>query len=68
MALKQHEIYSAGYDPLVLQGLARRSATRDAAFFVPHLTPVMHVLDCGCGPGGIRTYLKIVDGVTSGSL
>ncbi|HWV45104.1 MAG TPA: class I SAM-dependent methyltransferase [Nitrospira sp.] len=57
MALKQHEIYSAGYDPLVLQGLARRSATRDAAFFVPHLTPVMHVLDCGCGPGGISVTL-----------
>lgn len=53
----QHEVYSAGYDPMVLQGLARRSAARDAAFFVPHLKPDMQVLDCGCGPGGITVTL-----------
>ncbi|MBX3329498.1 MAG: methyltransferase domain-containing protein [Nitrospira sp.] len=57
MSLEKHEVYSAGYDPLVLKGLARREATRDAAFFVPHLTPAMHVLDCGCGPGGISVTL-----------
>jgi ubiquinone/menaquinone biosynthesis C-methylase UbiE len=56
-SLEQHEMYSAGYDPLVLQGLARRSAARDAAFFVPYLKPAMHVLDCGCGPGGISVTL-----------
>jgi ubiquinone/menaquinone biosynthesis C-methylase UbiE len=56
-SLEKHEVYSAGYDPIVLQGLARRSATRDAAFFVPHLKPHMHVLDCGCGPGGISVTL-----------
>ena len=55
--LEKHEAYSAGYDPLVLQGLARREATRDASFFVPHLTPTMQVLDCGCGPGGISVTL-----------
>ena len=55
--LVQHEVYSAGYDPMVLQGLARRSAARDAAFFVPHLKPDMQVLDCGCGPGGISVTL-----------
>lgn len=57
MSLTQHETYSAGYDPLVLRGLALRSATREAAFFVPYLTPAMHVLDCGCGPGGITVTL-----------
>ena len=57
MTLEKHEIYSAGYDPLVLRGLAKREATRDAAFFVPYLTPAMHVLDCGCGPGGISVTL-----------
>ncbi len=57
MALTQHETYSAGYDPLVLRGLAMRSATREASFFVPYLTPAMHVLDCGCGPGGITVTL-----------
>jgi ubiquinone/menaquinone biosynthesis C-methylase UbiE len=56
-SFEKHEAYSAGYDPLVLQGLARRSAARDAAFFVPHLKPDMHVLDCGCGPGGITVTL-----------
>ncbi|MBH0201332.1 MAG: methyltransferase domain-containing protein [Nitrospira sp.] len=55
--LEKHEVYSAGYDPMVLQGLARRAATRDAAFFVPYLKPDMHVLDCGCGPGGISVTL-----------
>jgi ubiquinone/menaquinone biosynthesis C-methylase UbiE len=55
--LEKHEAYSAGYDPMVLQGLARRTAARDAAFFVPHLKPDMHVLDCGCGPGGISVTL-----------
>lgn len=57
MSLTQHETYSAGYDPLVLRGLALRSATREAAFFVPYLTPTMQVLDCGCGPGGITVTL-----------
>ncbi len=56
-SLEKHEGYSAGYDPLVLQGLAKREATRDAAFFVPYLTPAMHLLDCGCGPGGITVTL-----------
>lgn len=42
---------------MVLQGLARRTAARDAAFFVPYLKPDMHVLDCGCGPGGISVTL-----------
>ncbi len=57
ISLEKHEVYSAGYDPLVLQGLAKREATRDAAFVVPHFTPTMHVLDCGCGPGGISVTL-----------
>lgn len=57
MSLEKHEVYSMGYDPLVLRGLARRETTRDAAFFVPYLTPAMHVLDCGCGPGGISVTL-----------
>lgn len=56
-SLEQHEVYSAGYDPLVLLGLSRRTVTRDAAFFVPHLRPDMQVLDCGCGPGGISVTM-----------
>ncbi len=56
-SLEQHEVYSAGYDPLVLFGLSRRTAARDAAFFVPHLKSDMDILDCGCGPGGISVTL-----------
>lgn len=37
--------------------MARRTAERQAAFFLPHLRPGMEVLDCGCGPGTITVGL-----------
>lgn len=36
---------------------ARRTAQRNAAFFLPHLTPGMRLLDVGCGPGSITVGL-----------
>ncbi len=36
---------------------ARRTAERNAAFFLPHLTPGMRLLDAGCGPGSITIGL-----------
>ena len=36
---------------------ARRTATKEAAFLMPHLRPGMSVLDCGCGPGTITIGL-----------
>jgi ubiquinone/menaquinone biosynthesis C-methylase UbiE len=51
-----HERYSIGYGPQMLQALRRRSAAKEAAFFVPHLRPGMSVLDCGCGPGSITVH------------
>jgi ubiquinone/menaquinone biosynthesis C-methylase UbiE len=33
--------------------LMRRTAANELAFFLPHLSPGMRVLDCGCGPGTI---------------
>ena len=36
---------------------ARRSAERNAAFFLSHLKPGMRVLDAGCGPGSITVGL-----------
>ncbi len=47
------EHYSIGYSPLGIRGLSRRSAARDAAFFLPHLRSGIYLLDCGCGPGTI---------------
>ena len=36
---------------------ARRTAERNAAFFLPHLRPDMRLLDAGCGPGSITIGL-----------
>lgn len=43
--------------PEVVDYLGIRTATREGAFFIPHLTPTMRVLDCGCGPGTITVGL-----------
>jgi ubiquinone/menaquinone biosynthesis C-methylase UbiE len=47
------ERYSGGYGSLIIQGLSARKATREAAFFMPHLRSGMTLLDCGCGPGSM---------------
>lgn len=36
---------------------AMRTASQQAAFFLPYLRPGMKVLDCGCGPGSITIGL-----------
>jgi SAM-dependent methyltransferase len=42
----------------------RRSAERNAAFFLPFLRPGMRILDAGCGPGAITVGLaaRVVPG------
>jgi ubiquinone/menaquinone biosynthesis C-methylase UbiE len=50
----------------LLRDLARREVRREAAFLVPHLSPAMRVLDCGCGPGSIT--LGLAELVTSGEV
>ncbi|MER3445518.1 MAG: hypothetical protein C4291_01185 [Candidatus Dadabacteria bacterium] len=60
------EHYSIGYDPLAMGGLSRRSASRDAAFFMPYLHSGMDILDCGCGPGTIT--VDIAEIVSPGSV
>lgn len=47
---------------------ARRTAERNAAFFLPHLRPGMALLDAGCGPGSITLGLAaaIAPGTATG--
>ncbi len=44
------ERYSHGYEAAA-ELMAQRTARTHAAFFLPHLSPGMSLLDCGCGPG-----------------
>jgi ubiquinone/menaquinone biosynthesis C-methylase UbiE len=43
--------------PTFAQHFARRTAVKDAAFFLPYLHAGMQLLDCGCGPGSISVDL-----------
>jgi SAM-dependent methyltransferase len=45
--------YTYGHTPAVVGVHAARSADKEAAFFLPQLTPGMRLLDVGCGPGTI---------------
>src|SRR5687767_6277650 len=51
------ETYTPGFSDNARAFMARRSALSDAAFLLPHLTPGMVLLDCGCGPGSISVGL-----------
>jgi len=43
-----------------LKILSARTASKEAAFLLPHLQPGMTLLDCGCGPGTITIGLAEV--------
>lgn len=52
------EAYVHSYDGTATrQVFSGRTADKHAAFFLPHLTPGMHLLDCGSGPGTITAGL-----------
>lgn len=51
------EKYLHGYSPEHRAFLAGRTATREAAFFLPFLKPGMKLLDCGSGMGALTTSL-----------
>src|SRR5687768_16069466 len=45
--------YTPGHSQNATDFMARRSLRSHGEFFLPHLTPGVSVLDCGCGPGTI---------------
>ena len=53
------EQYTHGYNE-ASQVMAKRSASAQASFLLPHLKPGMSLLDCGCGPGTMTMGLAEV--------
>src|SRR5512147_3120798 len=51
------EEYLHGYSPEHRAFLSSRTATREAAFFLPFLKPGMRLIDCGSGMGALTTSL-----------
>jgi len=55
--MAEHELYSQQACATFEAAMAERTASREAAFLLPHLRAGMHVLDAGCGPGTITLGL-----------
>ena len=62
------EVYQHGHHASVVANHAKRTADKDAAFFLPLLRPGMRLLDVGCGPGSITAGLarRVAPGETIG--
>jgi SAM-dependent methyltransferase len=67
-ATPAHEVYQHGHHASVVSNHAKRTADKDAAFFLPVLRPGMRLLDVGCGPGSITAGLakRVAPGETIG--
>ncbi len=57
---RHNEVYVQRDNPAIEACFAARTASREAAFFLPYLRPGMQVLDVGCGPGSITLGLAEV--------
>lgn len=64
--MSSREVYTQRANPAFEAELASRTASRDAAFLLPHLRPGMRVLDVGSGPGSIT--LGLGDSVAPGEV
>ncbi|MEZ6087352.1 MAG: methyltransferase domain-containing protein [Pirellulaceae bacterium] len=60
------ETYTPGVTENASDFMARRTIESHGQFFLPHLTPGVSVLDCGCGPGTIS--LSIARRIAPGRL
>ena len=49
--------YTQGYSNYTVATHQLRTAESDAAFLLPHIKKIDHILDVGCGPGTITTGL-----------
>jgi ubiquinone/menaquinone biosynthesis C-methylase UbiE len=60
--------YMPGYGTAILDFFRQRTADTHGAFFLPHLSAGLRVLDAGCGPGSITLGLarKIAPGQVTG--
>jgi SAM-dependent methyltransferase len=63
-----NETYQHGHHASVVASHAKRTAEREAHFFLPLLNPGMRLLDVGCGPGSITVGLarRVFPGETVG--
>ncbi len=64
--MAEHELYAQHGRATFEAELAKRMASQEAAFLLPHLRAGMHVLDSGCGPGSIT--LGLAAAVTPGKV
>jgi ubiquinone/menaquinone biosynthesis C-methylase UbiE len=51
------ERYVHGYEEWTREWMARRTASSELGFLLPHLSSGLALLDCGCGPGSITLGL-----------
>ncbi len=55
--MAEHELYTQLGCATAEAAHAKRTASQEAVFLLPHLRAGMHVLDAGCGPGSITLGL-----------